>query len=72
MGRDNHGNTADQDQRMTESCPVRKDCLVNIFRSALEAADPYRVVARHADEMLIKVMFSMWENERHFESQRGK
>lgn len=38
---------------MTESCPVRKDCLVDIFRSALEAVGPYRVVVRHADEMLI-------------------
>jgi|GEM_PF-2268032 glycerate-2-kinase len=57
---------------MTESRPVRKDCLVDIFRSALEAVDPYRAVARHANEMLVMVMFSMLKNERHFESERGK
>jgi hypothetical protein len=57
---------------MTESCPVRKGCLVDILRFVLEAVDPYRVVARHEDEMLIRVMFSVWENERHVESERGE
>jgi hydroxypyruvate reductase/glycerate 2-kinase len=37
---------------MTQSSPVPKDRLVDIFRAALEAVDPYRAVARHADEIL--------------------